>query len=262
MPKEQVVEEISEDITEDIVDNIEEDVIKEEPQENPSPDEQARKLGWVPKEEFRGSDENWMEADIFLKKRGDELSQTRKEVRELTELMRENAKQSRVREEKAYEKALAELKTQQRAAIREGDEEAFDAVEKEIASIQKVAPKERTPPDEVVTWKESNPWYDKDPELGAAAEAYHVALNNRQPNLSLEDNLKAVATHIKKIFPEKFKSKPKPPPIEGGAPPNGRQSSKSVHDLPPDVLAIAKRMVAKGDFKDLAEYAKDYFSGE
>ena len=47
------------------------EVVQEAPEVNPV-EEEARAQGWVGKDEFRGSDDDWVDADTFVK-RGKEI---------------------------------------------------------------------------------------------------------------------------------------------------------------------------------------------
>ena len=43
------------------------------PEVNEATAKEARMFGWVPREEFRGSDDEWVDADVFVK-RGKEIN--------------------------------------------------------------------------------------------------------------------------------------------------------------------------------------------
>lgn len=93
-------------------------------------EQQARQLGWVPKEEFKGPEERWVDADEFVRKGEEILPIVRQNNRELSRKLAENAKviselQKQVQENSAamadfrayHEESLTQALEQQRREL-------------------------------------------------------------------------------------------------------------------------------------------------
>jgi hypothetical protein len=234
-----------------------------------------RKLGWVPKAEWKGDPNNWMDPETFNKKRGDELSQLRLQNREMQRTLDDFKEYNRTREERAYKRAMKDLKARKMAAVKDGDEEAYQEIEAEESELKKdfeAEPAKKAPPKkdevevppEVDEWVSANPWFDTDVELADAARIYHGTLGKRHPDKPLSELLKMTSEHIKKVFPEKFTESPgkRRSPLERGRnstfkPGGGKQ--KTAADLPEEAREAGKRFIRQGLFKDMNEYAVDYW---
>ena len=124
-------------------------------------------------------------------------------------------------------------------------------------------------PDEMATvgeWVGKNGWFERDLELNAVAQARHIALLREKPGLSMSDNLATVEKYVRNKFPEKFgipDGELGSAPVEGG----GRRAvnpprQKGAADLPPEIRKVGERFVAQKLFKDINEYARDFWSQE
>ena len=105
---------------------------------NENLEREARVFGWVPKEEFRGSDTDWVDAEVFVK-RGKEINPILRKNNELllkkldekgkeidsikasVEEFKKFQKESFERKSAEYEIQIATLKTKKREAIAAGD---------------------------------------------------------------------------------------------------------------------------------------------
>lgn len=196
---------------------------------------QARRLGWAPREKWRGRPEEFVEADEFLR-RGREVlpivqSQVDKARAENEQLKRELA-QTRAdfdRRVKTTERMTARLLEQQQAQLTEefeakkraaaaaGDTAAYDNIRRqedrayakiaEDAKAAKEAPDVQTPPQqppEVQDWAKKNDWFFRDKALAMEAEALHIALLRDHPGLALQENLERVTNTIRSRYPDKF----------------------------------------------------------
>lgn len=67
------------------------------------------------------------------------------------------------------------------------------------ASAEAIADDEFTT---VHAWARLNPWYIEDSELNQEAQGIHLALQKREPHLSLEANLAAVTAEMHRRHPE------------------------------------------------------------
>jgi len=202
---------------------------------------EARKLGWAPREKWRGKPEEFVEAGEFLR-RGREVmpilrtqfDRTRAENEKLRKEL-EETKADFDRRVKTTERMTQRLLEQQRAqmvqefdakkrdAAAKGDIAEFDRVSRQerdaysrIAEENKAAQAEavKTPPgapelpDEVKQWAGRNQWFFQDNSLKLEAEALHVRLLQESPGMSLSDNLETVTETLKQRYPQKFGVKP------------------------------------------------------
>ena len=130
---------------------------------------------------------------------------------------------------------------------------------------------QQTPPDvqtAVSEFRSRNAWFESDPALNMEAQAIHIALNRDRPEMSIQDNLTEVERVIKSRYPQRFGiAQPKPTApvnaVESGA--SGRVASsmsrgKGAADLPGDARAQGEKFVNQGLFKELSEYAREYFA--
>jgi len=247
-------------------------------------EERARNMGWVPKEEFKGDPEKWVDHDIFLD-RGDnimpilkermgalegkfeaqtaELAKTRKSLEKFVTYHKGTKK-------RMYEKAFKDLESQKRAAVEAGDAPAYDVlVQKEMQIVEEVQSleDEATKGDEesplFPQFKVDNPWYGVDPEMTAYANAL-------QPLVSAETSgdeefFKVIAAKTVKRFPEKVRAPAVVAQVEGadaGGGASEKTGSKGWADLPQDAKDAYNL-----EFSDIPNftkenYAKDYFAQE
>lgn len=207
-----------------------------------SAEERARRMGWVPKEEFRGDPTRWRPAEAFVARAENELpvaqatlrrlerdalAKDRKieslitNVAELTETLTEFRVFATKGEERAYKRAKAELETQFAAKVADGDVAGATAVRDEIAALGEppAAPATKTAEQRreeaaaaatqtmdpiTVQWIADNAWFNRDQTLNAFATNLHGVLLQTQPTMTLEENLSEVARRTRMAFPEKF----------------------------------------------------------
>ncbi|HKR17713.1 hypothetical protein [Rhizorhapis sp.] len=245
-----------------------------------SPEEQARTLGWKPQDEFKGNTEEWVDADTFLAAREENLAIAKRDNRRLTretaELNRKLGNAQKVIEtlkgfeQKAYERALNDLKSQQKQAVRDGDEEAHDRISKELDELRDSisdTKAEKKQVDQVEyrkvfgEWLADNDWYAKDEVKRTYADSVIADLGPLEEYTgSTEEWLGEIAKRTSERFAKKEKAEPKVNPV-GGA--NGMRQpgakGKSYTDMPADAKQMADMMVRQGIFKDKDAYAKEYW---
>jgi hypothetical protein len=253
-------------------DDTEQQVDAEAPEPTES-EAKARRQGWRPKDEYRGPEDKWVDADAFLKRSDEELpvmrERLRKQDRDLADLKGTVAKfaEHHARVEKvAYERAMAEVKKQRREALAIGDADGFEAAEERLAELKEVKPaatqkeaaKEIAP--EVQTWVEANPWFQTDARLAKYAEQVCGELQSEDPTRELSDILKEVAREVKGRFPEKFANAKRaaPPAVEGAGVVAAGKGSKTYQALPPDAKKACDDFIRKGLIKSKDEYLKFY----
>jgi len=204
--------------------------------------QEAKNMGWRPKEEFNGDPADWRSADEFVR-RGREIqpilqSQLKRSMGTIADLHGKLEKQeaefsrriSRMEEmgRDALRRQRQQIESQyegmKRAAAEDGDMDAYNKADAQKAkaisefdkeAMSKLAPEEdadegtpsnMTPSQQktVSSWVRENPWFEGDDVLRAFAIAEHGRLLREIPGLMLEDNLQQVRDTIREKFPEKF----------------------------------------------------------
>ena len=253
---------------------------------------QARQFGWVPREEFRGSDETWVDADTFVKRGKEinpilrknnerlmsELQKYKSEMAELkaaTEEFKKFQQESFAKKEVELKSQIDDLKKQKKQAIQEGDgdlavdlDDQIDALKETLQESKKAAVEEKpqqaqqTVPPEVTEWVEKNNWYTSDAKMRSATDALATQLSKDQPWLQGKAFLDALDRELEETFSmDKLGRKTKPrSPVEGGSNSGQRPSSnkKSYENLPADAKAACDKFLRQGIIKSKDEYLAMY----
>lgn len=229
-------------------------------------EKEARAHNWKPQDEFPGDPAKWVDAETFMR-RADEImplmreqnKDLRRKVSELERAMKRLAKS----EQAAHAEKLEALKARQLEAVETGDKEAFAALDAQAEKIRKdmgdTAPalNGEDPAEELDTFREANPWFDK-ANLASATETdiearlfadrtadkwVRQGLHNEIPpsefykRLSEAVNDKYPSLKVRPI-------RPKPPsdvtPNTRSVPRNGAKTGAS---LPPEAKETAERYV-------------------
>lgn len=242
---------------------------------------EAAKMGWTPKDQFKGDPAKWRPADEFVERGKNMLpivqATVKRQERELAELrntVQDFASHMSKTEQRAYDRALAELKQQRAAAVAAGDGETFDKVDDAITDLRKEAEAKaakaapaKADDDPVYTeWEGRNTWL-KDPKMSAFGTAAANYLRSTGETAEGAEFLELVTKEVKAKFPDKFTNprRDAAPAVEGAAP-AARKGGKSYADMPADARAACDRMAKNGygsDAKAMSEfkasYVKQYF---
>lgn len=262
----------------------------------------ARAMGWVGKDEFRGPADKWRPADEFVKKGEEDLPILRERLRDSTRktaeleqrLARQNADfeanfkrlegMSAVALQRQREQLLGSYAAAQRDAVQNGDVLRYDQLERDkfkalddydqrIAQVAQPVQQPRgapaLPPHEasaVSAWRQQNAWFDSDPEMNMVAQARHMQLQMEKPGLTLEENLRLTSDYVRQRYADKFGSAPRmgAPAVEGGSriASGGGSLKRSAQELPAEARAQGEKFVKQGLFKNINEYASEYWSQE
>ena len=225
------------------------------PEQTPSPVElRAREQGWVPQEEWTGDPDAWRPAKEFvdrgeLFKKIDTQSRELKEMRKaLADLYAHNSKIAEIE----YKRALADLKTQKKDALANGDADAVVEIDERIEVVREAqraaeaAP--ARPPVNVeaeinpvfVSWKERNTWYDNSKAMRAFADT--VGREAALKGLAPQEVLRLVEQEVRKEFPEKFQNpnRQKPGAVESSTNKGGGNKSDDVELSPVERRAMQR----------------------
>ena len=258
------------------------ETLEQPPESNPNED-RARRMGWVPAEDFRGDPHKWVDADEFVKRGEDimpilkernrvldgQLSAMQSELADMKATFKQFGEYHKQQIAAQYERALKDLKKQQLAAVEIGDVVAYQRAENEIGQVLDQAaklqpqqvqpqPQQSDPMNDPVfkSWLAENQWYGKHVEASGYANMAGDVLKNQ--GLTGKALLDAVAAEVKSKFPALVPKPKAAPAVEGDVPSQGGgKGGKSYRDLPAAEKAACDRFVAKG-IMTREQYVKDY----
>jgi hypothetical protein len=229
-------------------------------------DEEASALGWKPKEEWKGPEGEWKDAETFLRDGERIAGFVRKRLeRDFEDRIRriEHASEaalefSQVQAEKERQKLLDELKSQKAVAIEENDLSKLEHVREQIATVEDSAPD----PKDMQAAKEFRAkhefWQGKDWTLqyfadGAASDLARRGLKGAEMFVELDKRLR-------ETFPEKFGRGKRAATVEGDAPASPSSDDKTFTDLPKEAKQAYEQLAKKIKGFTKEQYTKDYFA--
>jgi len=197
---------------------VDEQVQKDDVQDTPQYTDielRAMDMGWRPREEFNGADEDFIEAKEYVNRKPlfDKIEYQSKELKSVKRALDALKTHYTKVQETEYERALNSLKQQRKQALTEGDGDKFEAVDVEIKNVERQAREikaihvDTSVPEvnpEFQSWLNKNTWYNDTQYMRAFADDYgtRLAANGMAPSEVLVQVEKAV----RKEFPQKFRN--------------------------------------------------------
>jgi hypothetical protein len=243
----------------------------------------AKRLGWVPKDEFKGDPEKHRSAEEFLergeammpflKRDNDKLHQSmtklERRLEEQAQTFTKFVEFSSKAEERAYKKAKSELEAKLDSAVETADVAGARQVRKDIADLEAAKPEpvevaKPTPQlDPIIqSWIGENEWFNKDKALNAVAVDIYGELEVEQPGASKADLLAETKRQVMEKFPKKFGINPNRDNAAAVASPGGiapkKKPGKTYDDLPADAKAACTKFVKTIPGYTKEKYVKDY----
>lgn len=238
-------------------------------QANPVED-QARALGWVPKDEYEGDEVKWLDAGEFVRRQPlfEKIERQNKELKEIKRTMQQFAQHHAKVREAEYQRALKDLQDQKVAAFEEGDARAIVELDEKIRvtekaqerfvaeQAQQVQEEARQIHPEFEAWTNRNSWYTTDTAMRAYADAVGAqvaAAGGKTP----AEVLKEVEKRVRAEFPNRFKNpaRERPGAVEGASPRGGKTTDSYV---PNDFeRRVAEKFVRQGLYKSTDDYFKE-----
>ena len=223
----------------------------------PSVEDTARLDGWVPKEEFNGDPNKWVDAGEF-NRRGElfkKIEAQSKELKAVKQAMKEFAEHNAKVKEAAYKEALETLKAQRVEALEAGDVREFTKLEDKIEELKtsretetKAAPQANAGPSEdFLEFHKTNQWYLRDRDLTSFADA--IGAQYFQDGHNEKETLAYVEREVRKRFPEKFvKNVPPANAVASGrqAPNPATSTDKAWNALDATSRRIAEKFIKQG----------------
>jgi len=215
------------------------------PQEPSAVEKRALEMGWRPKEEFDGEEEDFIDATEFVRRKplfekidsvGKELRETRKALKALQE------HHAKVKEAE-FKHALEQLRNEKKQALEEGDadklididERIADAKVRQVQEERQQVQAAQAPHPNFVQWVQKNTWYKEDAELRAISDQIGAAYAVANPDVEPDQVLKYVEGRVKKLYPDKFRNpnKDRPSAVEGRTTSTASKSKgDSISDYP------------------------------
>ncbi len=243
----------------------------------------AKRLGWVPKDEFKGDPEKHRSAEEFLergeamlpflKRDNDKLHQSmtklERRLEEQAQTFTKFVEFSSKAEERAYKKAKTELEAKLDGAIETADVAGARQVRKEIAELEEAKPEPvevRTPTvqlDPIIQgWIAENEWFQRDKALNAVAVDIFGELEQEKPGVSKAELLAETKRQVMDKFPKKFGLNPNRDNAAAVSTPGGvapkKKAGKTYDDLPADAKAACTKFVRTIPGYTREKYVKDY----
>ena len=235
-------------------------------------EEEARKQGWKPEEEWEGDppQSGFKSAEQFvkdgeeipgiLKSRIERLESRIEQLTDSNRQLNEFSKRSLEKEKKEKQNVIKELEEIRKKAIDEGDGAAFTDADNRINELrQDDGPKEQDLDPAAQDWLQHNPWYQTNDKLAAFADG--IAERLIRQGFTGQAYWSELTKQTQEAFPNEFENpnRRKPNSVEGDAKPSSKDSNaKTFDNLPPD--AKAQYQIFKRDIPGFTkeQYVEQY----
>lgn len=222
-------------------------------------EQRAMAMGWRPREEFDGTDDEFIDAKEYVRRKPlfEKIEQQSRQLKQLTRAMESFKIHHSKVEEAAVTRAIAALRAERKQALTDGDGDRFEALDDQIKEaeqqVQHIKQEQARPivQEEVVhpefqAWVNKNSWYQNVSYMRKFAD--DVGLTLAQRGLSREEVLKEVEQAVRREFPQKFTNpnKASAPEVEGSRTPAGKTKGFGVKDLDPIEKRIMNDLVRSG----------------
>lgn len=189
--------------------------------------EEALAQGWVPRDEYEGDPDRFVDYAEFVR-RGElfrKIESQSKEMKELKRALKELATHNTKIREVEYQRAVDALKAEKKAALNEGDadkvveiDDRIDLVKEQQRVLQQQQVQDIVEPavhPELQNWINNNQWYESNRAMRGWADARGVEL--AAEGLAPREVLQTLSKEVKQRFSEKFSNpnREKPGAVEG-----------------------------------------------
>ena len=244
-------------------------------------EKEASVYGWVPLEKFRGNEDEWVDADTFVK-RGKEINPILRknneillkkleqsqveiaEVKRVAQEFREFQKETTARKVAELESQLTALKEAKRDAINAGNGEQVIAIDDAIDELKtqrddakkatievKTTPAAEAVLDPVVKeWIGKHEWFGVNKKLTVLANAVAEEVRSNYPHLQGKDFFDKLDEQLEEEPQFGKKPTPRQNPVEGAGGGRGAtsvpQSKRSYNNLPAEAKTACDKYVKNG----------------
>lgn len=263
---------------------VEEEIETEQSKEEPSGlQNTARRMGWVPKDQFRGDPDKWIEAAEFVRRGEENLPIARernrsleRKIERLEKTISDFAEHHAATTKREYDKAYRQIQKELKLAVEDGDVNRYEELSTLKDDLEKTKPAEPVKKDtvqeiseedqEILTeWITRNKWYETDHEMSAYAFQMGEFLGKTKPGLQGKAQLEEITKEVKLRFPEKFGGNNKRSGVspvfdsDSSGEATRRSNKKGYADLPADAKAACDKFVKEIPKFTREQYLKDYF---
>lgn len=217
-------------------------------------EQRAIDMGWRPREEFSGEDDDFVDAKEFVGRKPlyDKIASTSKQLKNVTQAIEALKGHMGKTQEAAVQTAIKTLKEQRKQALVEGDADKFEELDDNIksaeAQVAEIRDNTATPlvkeepivHPEFLHWQNRNPWYNNTGYMKEFADQLGAKLAN---TMTPSDVLKEVEKQVRKEFPNKFSNPNKTDaPETGTSRTSGRQASAERYEMNEQELQVWKTL--------------------
>ena len=230
----------------------------------PSIEEQAKDMGWRPKEEYEGEEGKWVGAREFVERKPiyDRIHKLEQTNKKLSQTVHEFTGHVQKAERAAYQRAVTDLEAKKAYAVESAATQTVQEVDRQLNDLRSRPPQtsEAIHPAIESFIEENQEWW-KDEEM----QDYAVSRHNRvlaSGNSDMESSLKKVLKDVQNRFPDHPSfhngNRDRPSSVEGGRrSARGRSKRYTVSDLTPIQKDIGQRWVRSGALKSMQEYVNE-----
>jgi hypothetical protein len=218
-------------------------------------EEQARRSGWTPKDEFQGDPDKWVDAKEWIGRAPlyDDMRRLRRKARVLESTVNDLKKHYERVEQTAYQRAVEELKAEKLKALEEGNHRRVVEVDDELDQMRnkKPAPTGENKVDPAFQrWVDQNEWYERDTDMREYADFVGVRFAHENPEKTPEQVFEYVSRQIQKHpeFKERFPNpaRERPSSVEGGKSKPAKSATPRWSDLPEHIQKAGDKFVRQG----------------
>ncbi len=237
----------------------------EQPEEEPDPVAGiAQEMGWVPKEKFKGKEDDWKPAAEYIRE-GKTIQKTMaRDLKDMRHQMDTMAKTSSAILAERLADERQRLVQQHQQAVEDGDP---DRAWRASSRLQEMNTQEQvqTPAPEAQEWVERNTWFNTHPI--ATAMAMKVADLHAAKGQPAYKQLEAAESEVRRAYPELFGATRQDKAAPSVASPGSRSASpsnksKGFSDMPRPAQDVARDYVDRGLIPDLESYTRNYWASE
>lgn len=248
---------------------------------------EARKMGWVPEDEFKGDKKpaKFLSAEEYYRRgeevipiiraRNKDLEKSVEELKETNKRMSAMFEKTIQRERENANRQIEALKAEKKTAIQAQDADRVEEIDQKIDALKEEAKPEAsgapvagTPAHNALIkdFATANSWFVEEPDMHDYAikvSESNAALNEE---ISFEDNMKFVLGAVRKKFPSYFKDNTQTAANghaavdTGGDFPGAQPKPGPASKLNATERVQADKDIAAGLFKTRDEWAKIYFA--
>lgn len=252
---------------------------QEEKVEVPEMEQRALSMGWRPKDEWAGAEDDFIDAKEFVRRKPlfDRIDQTTKRLKTVEETLGNLAQHHQRVKEVEYQRAYKTLRDEKRVALKEGDtvkaleyEDQMDVLtqerQEELTATQNQAAIDAQraasgPTQDFQNWVKTNQWYLQDEDMhdfaDGAAAAFIQRAKTKGTQLTEQEVFNYVKDKITRAYPEKFENRNRERASTVSTSDQSGKGNKLKFSPTAEQRSVAASWVKQGIYKTEQEYYKE-----